>query len=131
MALADSETFEDFLGEEVVTSDGIPIGTLACFWEHDDGQPVLLGIDLGSLTNEIHLLPVKGARLNTNKSYVVVEYSKEEVRKSPVLDCGSELDPKLERKVFAYYGEDALGYGETRIDSARQLRRKNHKASKT
>ncbi len=130
MAQADSETFEDFLGEEVVDIKGSPIGTLACFWEHEEGKPVLLGIDIGALSNEIHLLPAKGVKLDTRKSYVAVDFTKEKVSKAPVLDCGSELDPKLERKVFTYYGADALGYEEAEADARRELRRKNHLASK-
>src|SRR5687767_10771576 len=98
MAEADSEAFEDFLGEEVVDSVGSRIGTLACFWEHD-GKPVILGIDIG-LANETHLLPAKGVQLDTRKSYVAVEFGKVKVRKAPVLDCGSELTPELERRVF-------------------------------
>ena len=131
MAEFDSEALEDFLGEEVVDATGSPIGTLACFWEHEDGKPVLLGIDIGALSNGTHLLPAKGAQLNTNKSYVAVDFTKEKVRKAPALDCGSELNPKLEKKVFAYYGASALDYEAVDVDSGRALRRKNHVASKS
>src|SRR6185503_15034752 len=90
MAEADSEAFEDFLGEEVVDITGNPIGTLACFWEHEEGKPVLLGIDVGAISNEIHLHPARGAQLNIAKAYVAVNFAKEKVCKAPVLDCGSE-----------------------------------------
>ena len=127
MAQPDSEAFEDFLGEEVVDVTGEPVGTLACFWEHDDGTPVLLGIDMGTASNDTHLAPAKGAQLDIRRSYVAVDFAKAKVRKAPVLDCGSELDPKLERKVIAYYGAGA--YGEEN-DTSRELRRKNHAPSR-
>jgi hypothetical protein len=128
MAEMDSEALEDFLGEEVVDASGNPIGTLACFWEHDDGVPVLLGIELDGV-NGTHLLPAKAAKLDTRKSYVVVDFSKEKMRKAPALECDSELDPSMERKVFAYYGADSIDYDPADAESRLPLRRKNHAPS--
>lgn len=129
MAQPDSETCEDFLGEEVVDVKGNPIGTLACFWEYDEGRPVLFGIDMGAHSNDIHLLPVNGARLDAKKSYFAVEFTREKVRLAPVLDCGAELDEKLETKVLDYYGSAAFSDDESEIFSVRALRRKNHTPS--
>src|SRR4051812_13638741 len=103
--MTQADPYEDFMDEEVVDSEGNAIGTLACYWEHEDGKVVLLGIDVGELAHFIHLMPAKGARLDTDQSYIVVNYDKDKVRKAPCLDCGCELDGPFEKKVFAYYGQ--------------------------
>ncbi|MEO5801934.1 MAG: hypothetical protein ABIR24_00265 [Verrucomicrobiota bacterium] len=124
--ITDSETLEDFLGEEVVDPQATPIGTLACFWDSPDGTPVLLGIDVEELLDKTHLLPAKGAELDERKSYVTVQFTKEKVRKAPCLECGGELTPQLEKKVFAYYGASSFDEDIMAEDaSPRELRRKS------
>lgn len=123
---ADSEEFDDFLGEEVVDADGAPIGTLACYWEHEPDKPVLLGIDVDGVPGT-HVAPAKNAHLDTRKSYVILPFFKEKIRRAPSLECGSELDNAFEKKVFHYYGEDALDY---KIKTDTELRRK-HSAERT
>lgn len=127
MAAPDSEAFDNFLGEEVVDPSGQPIGTLSCYWEHDDGKPVLLGIDLLGPSALTHVAPAKGARLDDRKSYVVINFTKEKVQRASCLECGCELDAKFEQDVLAYYGEEAFDYKRTDAESARrELRRKVH-----
>lgn len=104
---ADSEEFDDFLGEEVVDVDGQPIGTLACYWEHEADKPVFLGIDVEAVDGT-HVVPTKEVQLDTRKSYVVLPFTKEKIRRAPCLECGSELDRAFEKKVFNYYGEDSI-----------------------
>ncbi len=108
--MIETDPFEDFVGEEVVDSHGNTIGTLACYWEHAEGIPVLLGIDVGEVAHRIHLMPAKGAQPNERQTYVVASYNKDKVRQAPCLDCGCELDRGFEKKVFAFYGERAVGY---------------------
>ncbi len=123
MSTPDSEVFDDFLGEEVVDSSGNVIGSLACYWEQDDTVPVLIGIDIGGSSEATHVAPAKGARLDLRKSYVVLAFDKEKIRRAPCLECGSELDADFEKKVFAFYGDDAFDY-ELSKSAERQLRRK-------
>lgn len=118
----DSEAFDDFLGEEVVDSERSAIGTFACYWEHDAGKPVLLGIDVDGRPGT-HVMPAKDARLDSNKSYVVLPFSKEKIQRAPCLECGSDLDAKFEKKVFAYYGAAAIDYDATHAIK-RELRKK-------
>ncbi|MEO6182236.1 MAG: hypothetical protein ABIP71_03870 [Verrucomicrobiota bacterium] len=129
-----SEAFDDFLGEEVVNTQGDPIGTFSCYWEQEEGKPVLLGIDVIGIANATHLMPAKGARLDDRKSYIVVPFSKEQVAPAPCLECGCELDPAKERKVFAYYGTEAFDYTPTKVGSSelrRRLRPENSKVRTT
>ena len=131
MAAPDSEAFDNFLGEEVVDPSGQTIGTLSCYWEHEDGKPVMLGIDVLGPAAQTHVAPAKGARLDDRKSYVVIHFTKEKVQQASRLECGSELDAQVEQKVFAYYGEDAFGYKRTEPETARrELRRKVHNPPK-
>lgn len=120
----DSEEFDDFLGEEVVDPNRVPMGTLACYWEHEDGQPVLLGIDIGELSETTHIAPVKGVILDSRKSYVVLNFTKEKIRGAPSLGCACELDASFEKKVFAYYGANALGFQAIGTEPVRELRKK-------
>jgi hypothetical protein len=106
---ADSDAFDDFLGEEVVDAAGHTIGTLACYWEHEPGNPVLLGIDLESAPGT-HVIPAKDVQLDTRKSYVVIPFGKEKLRRAPSLECGAELDRSFEERVFHYYGDDSIDY---------------------
>jgi hypothetical protein len=126
----ESEEFDDFLGEEVVDSNRLPIGILACYWEHEDGKPILLGIDTGELSGMTHVAPIKGVFLDSRKSYVVLHLTKEKVFGAPSLGCSCELDADFEKKVFAYYGANALGFQP--IDAQpvpRELRKKTNSAN--
>ena len=119
------DPFEDFIGEEVVDTHGNAIGTLECYWEHDEGKPVLLGINVGETAHHTHLMPAKGARLDEDQAYVMVPFKKEKVRLAPCLECGMELDDTFENNVFAYYGENSFDYKLRAADAAkRELRRK-------
>ncbi|MEO6035152.1 MAG: hypothetical protein ABIQ35_07850 [Verrucomicrobiota bacterium] len=127
MGAPDSEALDNFLGEEVVDPAGRIVGTFSCYWEHDDGVPVLLGIDILETPARTHVAPAKGARLDDRKSYVVISFTKEKVQEASCLECGSELDTKFEEQVFAYYGDDAFGYKRAGAESVRkELRRKAH-----
>ena len=105
----DSEAFDDFLGEEAVDLAGRPLGTFACYWEHEPGNPVLLGINMESVSGT-HVIPAKDVQLDTRKSYVVIPFNKEKLRRAPSLECGAELDRAFEQKVFDYYGDDSIDY---------------------
>ena len=99
-----SDSFEDFLGEEAVDLEGTPVGTFACYWESETHRPILLGINLPEFSRQTHLVPAKGARLNESQSYVRLAYPKEKIKNAPCLDCECELDGNFERSVYEYYG---------------------------
>jgi hypothetical protein len=99
-----SESFEEFLGEEVVDFDGNPIGTFACYWERIKGRPVLLGIDCDGDQKRTRVAPAKGAWLNVKQTYLCLPYAKEYVEQAPCLDCNLELDAAFEERVYNYYG---------------------------
>jgi len=105
----DSDALDDFLGEEVVDANGSAIGTLACYWEQDDGTPILIGIDFEDIP-DTHVAPVRDVTLNTRKSYVVLPFSKDRIRRAPSLECGADLDRAFEQKVFDHYGESSVDY---------------------
>lgn len=99
-----SESFDEFLGEEVVDPDGHPVGTFACYWEWDTGKPLLLGISCNSQSRRTHVTPVKGVRLNSQQTYVQIPFSRQKVHEAPCLDCDGELDAAFEDRVYAHYG---------------------------
>lgn len=99
-----SESFDEFLGEEVVDPDGNPVGRFACYWERDAGMPVLLGIYLDEQLNRTHVVPAKGAWLNMQQTYVCIAFPRQKVEEAPCLDCDCELDEAFEGRVYAYYG---------------------------
>jgi hypothetical protein len=45
---------EDFLGEEVVDTEGNPVGTLACYWERKQRDALLLGVDIPERSGHTH-----------------------------------------------------------------------------
>jgi hypothetical protein len=104
LRMPDSAPFDDFLGEEAVDSEGTPVGTLACYWENGDQQPIFLGINLPECPRQTHLVPVKGTRLNESQSYVRLGFTREKIQNAPCLDCECELDRSLESSAYGYYG---------------------------
>ncbi len=100
------ESLEDFLGEEVVDSDGKTIGSFACHWEYDDGTPIFLGVDLDDTSKRTHVIPAAGTRLNERQSYLKIAFTRKVVQQAPCLDCGSELNADIEQQVYDYYGLD-------------------------
>ena|SRR5215510_15267648 len=92
--MASSESFEEFLGEEVVDFDGNPIGTFACYWERIKGRPVLLGIDCDGDQRRTRVAPAKGAWLNVKQTHICLPYAKEYVEQAPCLDCDLERTPR-------------------------------------
>src|ERR1044071_7784031 len=95
-----SDSFQEFLGEEIVDVEGHPVGTFACFWEREQDKPVLLGIQCNGDTKRTHVAPAKGAKLNVAQVYVSVMVPRELIRQAPALDCGCELDAVFEAKVL-------------------------------
>src|SRR5437868_502343 len=98
-----SDSFEDFLGEEVVDVQGLPVGRFACYWEHEHGKPVLLGIHCNGDEKRTHVVPAKGARLNESQTYVATAFPCAMIQNAPALECECELDDGFEERVCAQY----------------------------
>jgi len=95
---------EDFLGEEVVDTEGNPVGNLACYWERKQRDALLLGVDIPGRTGHTHIVPALGARCNERQSYVEVPYTREKIVQAPCLPCDCEVDEALEERIWAFYG---------------------------
>ena len=102
-----SESFEDFLGEEVVDCEGETVGTFACYWERDEGKPMWLGIDCDGDQKQTRVAPAKGARLNVKQTYISLPFTREKIEQAPCLDCDAELDAAFEDRLYAYFGMPA------------------------
>ncbi|MEO7300401.1 MAG: hypothetical protein ABI042_17685 [Verrucomicrobiota bacterium] len=123
----DSEVIDDYLGEEVVDPRSQTIGTLVCYWEQKRGGPTLLGIDIGMVEGNTHVVPAKSAEFDERKSCVVISFTKERISRAPALECGSEIDREFEKKVYHFYGPTEFDYDPT-DDSVpyQDLKRTNH-----
>ena len=122
-----SDVLDDYLDEEVVDPRSQTIGTLVCYWEQNTGEPTLLGIDIGMVEGNTHVVPAKSAELDERKSYVVIPFTKERISRAPALECGSEIDREFEKKVYNFYGPTEFDYDPT-DDSVpyQDLKRTNH-----
>ena len=114
-----SDSFEEFLGEEVVDEEGLPVGVFACYWEHEQGKPVLLGVHCNNDATRIHVVPAKGARLNTAQTYVSVPFPRPTILKAPALECDRELNATFEQTVCSYYNLSAIFLPTRAIDNLR------------
>lgn len=95
---------EDFLGEEVVDREGIPVGTFACYWEREERKALLLGVDIPERSGHTHIVPAQGARFNERQTYVQVGFTLDQIAKAPCLECSCEVDDAFEQRVWAFYG---------------------------
>jgi hypothetical protein len=100
-------TLEDFLGEEVVGSEGNPVGTLACYWERKQRNALLLGVDIPGRSGHTHIVPALGARCNERQIYVEVPFTRDKIVQAPCLPCECEVDETLEERIWAFYGMPA------------------------
>ncbi|MEY2408880.1 MAG: hypothetical protein QOF48_1550 [Verrucomicrobiota bacterium] len=102
--MRDRNALEDFLGEEVVDKEGNPVGTFACYWEREQKQALLLGVDIPERSGHTHLVPAKGASFNERQTYVRVPFTRDQIMHAPSLACECEVDDDFERRLWAYYG---------------------------
>ena len=109
-----SESFLEFLGEEVVDEEGHVIGKLACYWEKEEGKPIFLGIHCNQDERLTHVVPAKGSRLNVEQVYVRIAFPRALVERAPCLDCDCELDREFNERVYSHYG---LGGSQTEAGS--------------
>jgi len=113
---------EDFLGEEVVDSEGNHVGTLACYWERRKRNALLLGVDIPEKSGHTHIVPALGARCNERQSYVEVPFTRDKIAQAPHLPCECEMDETLEERVWAFYDMPAPRPADSEARS-KQLRR--------
>lgn len=98
---------EDFLGEEVVDTEGNPVGTLACYWERKQRNALLLGVDILGRSGHTHIVPAQGARCNERQIYVEVPFTRDKIVQAPCLPCECEMDETLEKLIWDFYGMPA------------------------
>src|SRR6187431_206775 len=90
---------EDFLGEEVVDTEGNPVGTLACYWERKQRNALLLGVDIPGKSGHTHIVPALGARCNERQIYVEVPFTRDKIVQAPCLPCDYEMDDIFEERI--------------------------------
>jgi hypothetical protein len=95
---------EDFLGEEVVDTEGNPVGTFACYWERQQRSALLLGVDIPERSGGTHIVPARGARFNERQTYVQVLFTRDSIVQAPCLECSCEMDETFEQRVWDFYG---------------------------
>jgi uncharacterized protein (TIGR02271 family) len=99
-------------GSPVYSQDGSKIGEVEeIFYDTQSSQPQWIGIGTGFLGTKRVLVPVEGARLESDGFYV--PYAKDQVKDSPDIDS-DELSQSTEQELYSYYG---LGYSEQRSDT--------------
>ena len=94
---------EDFLGEEVVDMEGNPVGTFACYWEREQRNALLLGVDIPERSGSTHIVPARGARFNERQTYVQVPFTRDRIVQAPCLACSCEMDETFEQRVWDFY----------------------------
>lgn len=96
-------SLSDYLGEEVVDRDGVPVGTLRCYWESAPDVPEFCGIEL-KCHSVVRVVPVQFSRNDERHSCVRLNVSAQKVETAPGWDCSIELDGPLQQKVNAHFG---------------------------
>jgi hypothetical protein len=89
-------------GTDVVDQDGERIGTVEdVYYDETGGHPAWIGVGTGLLGTKRRAVPVDGAQLEDDA--LRVPFTKEHVKGSPEVE-GDEIDPQLERDLYAHYG---------------------------
>lgn len=100
---------EDFLGEEVVDMEGKTVGTFACYWEREERNSILLGVEIPDRSGHTHIVPARGARFDERQSCVQLTFSRDKMVQAPCLACGCEMDGKFEQRIWDFYELPAPG----------------------
>ncbi|HWE54602.1 MAG TPA: PRC and DUF2382 domain-containing protein [Acidimicrobiales bacterium] len=103
---ADSTTYEQWRGLEVVDSQGTKIGKVEeIYLDEQSGQPEWLSVKTGMFGSKHSFVPLTGA--NDSDGQVQVPYTKELVTGSPATETDKDgyMTPDEESTLFAYYRE--------------------------
>ena len=102
VAVISEVTLEDYLDAEVVDRQGRFIGTLACFWVGQDGEPAFIGIKTNR-DGSTSVVPARLAETDEDQSCVWIRLSEGKIMGSPTLNCDQELDQEFEGLLYKYY----------------------------
>ena len=114
------QQLQEARGLPVYASDGDKIGEVEeIFYDEQSGRPAWLGIGTGFFGTKRVLVPVEGARLESDG--FTVPYSKDHVKDSPDIDS-DEISESTERQLYDYYGggRDETSYADTSSGMARE-----------
>lgn len=104
MATKTQATWNDWMGADVVGSDGDKIGSLEnVYTDADSGRPEWLGVKTGLFGTKETLVPIEGVQGDGED--LRVAYSKDQVKDAPNVDPEhGEVDRGDEGEIYEHYG---------------------------
>ena len=112
--------FSNYIGHDVVDSNGNKIGTLECLWTDDNGDPTFLGVRTGWFIGKTHVVPANQAHVNENGRKIRLPYEADYIKSAPSYDPGVEIDDRTGREVCSYYG---IGQGQQQAQTRQSATR--------
>jgi uncharacterized protein (TIGR02271 family) len=103
MNTATQRNLQQYVDHDVVDQNGKKIGKLTCLWSDSQGEPVYLGVQTGWLFGKTHVVPADNAYVNSATKTVRLPYFTDKIKDAPSYSADSEIDPKSEREIRAYY----------------------------
>jgi len=88
------------------------IGTLACLWADESGQPAFLGVKTGWFFGKNHVVPAHAAGINERGGKIRVPFSSDVIKDAPTIDADMIVDRETERKIYDYYRGKGAHLGE-------------------
>jgi uncharacterized protein (TIGR02271 family) len=96
--------FSNYIGHDVVDSNGNKVGTLECLWTDHTGQPTFLGVKTGWFLGKTHVVPAHTAKVSQQGRTIRLPYDGDRVKNAPCYDGDVQLDERAQGDVYRYYG---------------------------
>jgi hypothetical protein len=109
--MLDVEQIEEWLGQEVLDSEGERIGKLEdVYYSSHRGEPVLVSVKRGMLGRRVSLAPLAGA--SVGRDHVRLAYTQAQIEGAGAqVDAEDTLDEQSTAQLGAVYGIDLAGQG--------------------
>lgn len=124
------ERIEDWIGVEVVDSDGEKVGKLDdVFAEAEGEEPAIASVKAGTFGRKHRLVPLEGATLG--RDYVRIPHGAERIEEAPELDDDARVSGEHAAALFAHYGvqRSSSGSADYEAASVREERRAEAEAA--
>jgi len=97
-----NDSIEEYLGSEVVDSEGTSFGILDCFWCQQNAEPAFFGIKTAVNQTQTSIVPAEIVEFDSSGLRVLTH--RELVQHGPGMPCDDPISPEFESAVHDYYG---------------------------
>ena len=100
----EASNIRDWIGSDVVDSDGDNVGTLeSVYFDTSTSEPTFASVQTGIIgRHKLTFVPLQGATVAPK--HVQVTFDKKLIKDAPNIETDGELEASQEPEVFAHYG---------------------------